>query len=192
MNQLLGFCHWETYRQNHSWTSQHSRLFNSTLPLADDRLRRREQEELLPLAPTIFDAPVVLVAPITHISESQPTSIATVNGPQGTVFERLADIAAFGNASAGIHLLDWSSCVFAGIRPMSQTLSWSFCVAADTTGRAVARARRVYSVAWSCVVVFTVGLSSQFGFWYSRMCLFSGDLMTKRELNARRHAPAVL
>jgi hypothetical protein len=82
--------------------------------------------------------------------------------------------------------------VFAGIRPMSQTLSWSFYVAADTTGRAVARARRVYRVAWSCVVVFTVGLSLQFGFWYSRMCLFSGDLMTKRDLNAPRHAPAVL
>ena len=62
---------------------QHSRLLNITLLLADDRIRGPKREEFLALAPTILDAPVVLVALIAHLSESQPTSVATVNGSQG-------------------------------------------------------------------------------------------------------------
>lgn len=41
--------------------------------------------------------------------------------------------------------------------PMSQTLSWSFQIAADTTGRAVERARRVKMVDWSCIVSLVLG-----------------------------------
>jgi hypothetical protein len=66
---------------------------------------------------TILDAPVILVALIAHICESQHTSIATVDSAQGVdalVFERTADIAAFGNAAAGVHRSDWPYFVLAG------------------------------------------------------------------------------
>jgi hypothetical protein len=98
-------------------TAQRSRLLNIILLLANDLLRRREREELLPLPSTILDAPVILVALIAHICESQHTSIATVDSAQGVdalVFERTADIAAFGNAAAGVHRSDWPYFVLAG------------------------------------------------------------------------------
>lgn len=63
-------------------TTTRSSFLNILLRLTNNHLRRRKREELLPLAPTILDAPVVLVALIAHISESQRTSIATVNGAQ--------------------------------------------------------------------------------------------------------------
>jgi hypothetical protein len=98
-------------------TAHHSRLLNITLLLANDLLRRRERKELLPLPSTILDAPVILVALIAHVCESQHTSIAAVDSAQGVdtlVFERTADIAAFGNAAAGVHRSDWPYFVLAG------------------------------------------------------------------------------